>query len=97
MDSVLTKSDLVLAEEALAALVAGGGSIDATATGITTLTDALVVLQADFATQEIISDFFRVSDTDVTYDAAEHFFTADEFCLEAGKTLEFHLNLSSTS
>lgn len=44
MDSVLTKSDLVLAEEALAALVAGGGSIDATATGITTLTDALVVL-----------------------------------------------------
>ena len=44
MDEVLTKSNLVLAEEALAALVAGGGSIDATATGITTLTDALVVL-----------------------------------------------------
>lgn len=42
--SILTKSDLVLAEEALAALVAGGGSIDATATGITTLTDALVDL-----------------------------------------------------
>lgn len=65
------------------------------ATSITGIETELATLTQTFEAQEIISDYFRVEAQETVYDGPEHIFTEDTFCLPAGLTLEFHLNLST--
>jgi len=91
----LVDSDLVNAELALIALSGDSGAISMAATSITGIETELATLTQTFEAQEIISDYFRAEAQETVYDGPEHIFTEDTFCLPAGLTLEFHLNLST--